>query len=67
MELQREGAFDDIAGRAKSSNALAVDNDLDAAGIADPQPRSLSVELANRPGRKRTLHANIPVNRDPKP
>ena len=67
MQLQRENALDDVACCAEPSHALTVDNNLDAAGIADPKPRGLPVELANRPGRKRTLHANIPVNRHSKP
>jgi hypothetical protein len=67
IQLQRKAALDDVAGCAESAHAFAVDNDLDAAGIPNTQLSDLSVELANRSGRKRTLHANIAVNCHPKP
>ena len=62
-----EGAIDDVARLAELSDVLAVDVDLDAAGVADAHHRVLSVERLRRSGWKRTLHANTAVNGDPEP
>jgi hypothetical protein len=67
VSLQREAAFDHNAFRAERAEALAIDHDLDASGITDPQTSVFSVERAVCPGRKRTLHANIAVNDHPNP
>src|SRR5580658_2191136 len=67
VQLQREAALDHVAGCTECTHALTVDDDLNAARVSDPQACDLSAELAVRSGRKRTLHANIAVNRHPKP
>ena len=59
--------LDDVARLAKLSDVFAVDVDLNAAGVAEAHHRVLPVERLGRPGGKRTLHANIAVNRYPEP
>ncbi len=62
-----EGVLDDVARLTELPDVFAVDVDFNAAGIADAHHRVLPVKRLGRARGKRTLHANIAVNGDPKP